>query len=648
MKIPSFQPTPKVGVFWNLMETNIPHQITINQLLNQLKYFGSSFGSIKNFTVISDISNLNNNNSSRYNILKHELKQFGGIQFLEISSIQKANSDRTEITCKIWEFIYDNYDASISNGLHIILIDRRAPDYSVLKSLSLRGIKFTTLLLPVPPVFNISPDHHSYFSEDLNYNLNPYEDNGVINNNNNNNNTNSNNNNGGGGITTSTTPNNSIINSLSTSSGNLNPNNNNNNSININNSNINNNSIPNSPNILTNPISPRVIPPIQFSNLKLSNLSSLGNLNNSLINSPPPPTNPLSNLSFSPHQQHVGGTSSASSSPIVSSQIIKTSSASPLPSPSSSSSSALSPATLSLVINSPTLSSLSGTPPLTPKSSGPSTPKSLSSSSSSLSNNSPQIHHLQQQAIQQQHLQQQFIFQQQQQQQQLLQQHQQQQQILQQQQQQQSQFQQQQQQLQLQQILSGTSPSSTSSSPPSSNNILTPNSTSPSSSSAAVIDNPILQKLYTVIQGLKEDGFRPTFKVILPRLGNLLGVRIHRSYFEKILEKAKNHHFNVDYTTKTIYYKDDNFGGADPHNAEKGHFSDSEMSEFLSLIESSQIKVFPSRYSMVMWVTAQNLPNISKLKQGQIVELCQVAINENLVSLDENIKKSSSPTNNSQ
>ncbi|GAM23275.1 hypothetical protein SAMD00019534_064500 [Acytostelium subglobosum LB1] len=160
-------------------------------------------------------------------------------------------------------------------------------------------------------------------------------------------------------------------------------------------------------------------------------------------------------------------------------------------------------------------------------------------------------------------------------------------------------------------------------------------------------DNSVLRNLYTVIQGLKEDGFRPTFKVILPRLGNLMGLRIHRSHFEKILDKAKSNNFQVDYSTKTIYFKDDIYGGADPHRAKKSHFAEEVIGELLQLVERAPTKVFPSRFSIVLWLTSQNTPHINSLKQGQIVELCQVAINENYLSLSEVQKKSERRSKNS-
>ncbi|EGG13695.1 hypothetical protein DFA_11456 [Cavenderia fasciculata] len=681
---------PRVGVFWNLWEAAVPPMINVPSLLAQLKLFAMSFGVLKQFMVLSDVSNAV---QTRYYDTRSEFKKHG-VPLHEIQSgVSRATSDRSEMVGRIWEFVFDNYEFSLSNGLHIILIDRKANEYSIVKSLKSRGIQVTTLSSPFPPVFknnNQPSDSHSFFSEDnnlsynqqqqtqqqthhqqqnqhqqqqqhqpqqeyyrqpsqqqqqQNYNTNHYGNssgntgNDEINynykpqqqhNNNNNNHyhhqhhqqqqqqnyhsnhynqnidhhesdfmddgdivgnhnidhiTNSTN-----GLSLGSSQNLSLVNS----GGNISPPH----------SVVTQASLP-SPQLQSQSSTPTYHPvssttPTSSPSFPALNLGGISIGNSPSLSSPTLSGSSSSSYSSpmtTPHQPptptnplslssafHSLAASSASSSPI---HTPKSYTSSPLPSPTASSA-FVPPIKTNNLISNPVLPSPTHQQQLQHKQ----------------QQQQQQIHH--QQLQQQQQIQQQQI---------QIQQHQQiqQQQKHQQIQQQQQQIQQNQQQQQNPQF-----------------------------------DNNTLKSLFTVIQGLKDDGFRPTFKVILPRLGNLLGVRIHRSAFEKILEKAKNNNFHIDYTTKTIYHKDDIYGGSDPHHADKSHFAKEELTEFLQLIESSQVKVFPSRFNMVLWVTSCNLPLISKLKQGQIVELCQVAINEKYVSLDENKKGSKTSTKDQQ
>ncbi|EFA81895.1 hypothetical protein PPL_05127 [Heterostelium album PN500] len=177
MKLSQVQNYPKVGIFWNLWEAAVPPLVPVCNIFYSLKMYASAFGVLKQFLVVSDIANAVH---SRYYTTKLEFKQLG-IPLIEVSTSnnnQKPISDRSEIVSKIWEFIYDNYELSTNNGIHIILIDRKGQEYSLLKSLKSRGINITTLPSPFPPMKykSVSPDSHSYFSEDIDLNYSNYSE----------------------------------------------------------------------------------------------------------------------------------------------------------------------------------------------------------------------------------------------------------------------------------------------------------------------------------------------------------------------------------------------------------------------------------------------------------------------------------------
>eukprot|EP01112_Ceratiomyxa_fruticulosa_P019580 TRINITY_DN6449_c0_g1_i3.p1 TRINITY_DN6449_c0_g1~~TRINITY_DN6449_c0_g1_i3.p1 ORF type:complete len:877 (-),score=205.62 TRINITY_DN6449_c0_g1_i3:227-2857(-) len=200
----------------------------------------------------------------------------------------------------------------------------------------------------------------------------------------------------------------------------------------------------------------------------------------------------------------------------------------------------------------------------------------------------------------------------------------------------------------LEDFLSFSSPSSpllhsspTSSSPPSPSLSSSPTHTSPPSTPTPLdsLPDPLrteLNSLNAVLSSLRADGFKPTFKVIMPRLGSLLGSRIDRARFERMLKAAQQHlGVQVDFTLKTCYPSPPNggmYGGFDPSRASRAQFDAPILEAFARFLGEHIGRTFPNRFDMAQWVQAFGPEPVRNLKQGPVVTLCQLAINEKLVA----------------
>lgn len=169
---------------------------------------------------------------------------------------------------------------------------------------------------------------------------------------------------------------------------------------------------------------------------------------------------------------------------------------------------------------------------------------------------------------------------------------------------------------------------------------LSPPSTSPRGTiGAEFLADPLraeLDSLAAVLESLRVDGFKPTFKVIMPRLGAMLGTRIDRARFERMLKNAQLHlGVQVDFALKTCYPSPERggmYGGFDPSRASRAQFEGPILEAFARFLAEHIGRTFPNRFDMAQWVQAYGPDSVRTLKQGPVVTLCQLAINEKLVA----------------